>query len=188
MKRTKKRTTHFFRWVWVVYLPFVLVITAVGLDIAGLLPQAAKPLIGISGAWSLFAVRLLIEKRQRAVAVSPPKGLVVWFVGLALLLSIGSALFWSGANRLSTDSGAIMFLAGAFLLALAATAPLFKFLDLGLRALGRLVRRMILRSETRKETRQEAKPERRSQDRPARTRAQQEVPTAEMRPVRRQTG
>jgi hypothetical protein len=162
--------------MWVVYLPILGAVSLVTLQILGILPAMLQPVVGIAGAWAIFGIRLLIERRRRGVSIPAPRGVIVWFGGLSILVIVGGILFWTGANRLSSDTGATMFMAGTFLLALAGAAPFFKVFDMFLRLIGRSLRKLaggIAGSP--KQVAQRPVPE-------------QALATAEMRPVRRQAG
>jgi hypothetical protein len=131
----------FARWFWVVYVPLGFLAGLFVLLAAGFLPSWGVWILAAVGAWSLLAVVLLFERRRRGLSVPPPKSIVkgtAWVAGLAVA---GSLFGWLGTGRLTSDTGVVMALVGAFLVTFAVLAPALKIVDLLLRRLGRMLLR-----------------------------------------------
>jgi hypothetical protein len=112
------------------------------LAFTGLLPGALRvPLIVLSGLWSALALRLLIERRRRGVAVPAPRSIVFGIAAVAALALGGSLLAWIGIGRVSSSEGLAMLLVGCFFMLMAVFAPMFKLVDSALRLVARLVSR-----------------------------------------------
>lgn len=131
----------FARWLWLVYAPLAFFFILLALTFTELLPRWAIPVLLISSLWGAVSVRLIAERIRVGLAVPPPRNLVGGGTWIAGLVVTGSVLGWIGAARLSTDVGIGLALAGAFLVVFGLTAPLFKILDVALRAAGRRVAR-----------------------------------------------
>lgn len=111
----------------------------------GRLPSAAVPVLVAASVWGLVAIRLLLERRRVGLQVPPPQRLMLWAATLGGIVLVGATLFWVGADRLGSNVGVGMVVVGGFLMILAVTAPAFKLIDVILRRLGRLIRRIVNR-------------------------------------------
>ncbi|MGH2812397.1 MAG: hypothetical protein ACRDI1_06760 [Actinomycetota bacterium] len=131
----------FARWFWVVYVPLGLLAGLLVLLAAGFLPSWGVWILAAFGAWSLLAVVLLFERRRRGLSVPPPKSIVKGTAWVAALAAAGSLFGWLGTGRLTSDTGVVMALVGAFLVTFAVLAPALKIVDLLLRRLGRMLLR-----------------------------------------------
>jgi hypothetical protein len=140
--RRPEASSLFARWFWLVYLPLGLIGAVLLLVLAGLVPSALKlPLIAVTGAWSAVALRLLIERRRRGLAVPAPRSIVVGILAVAGLAVGGGLLAWIGIGRVSSSEGLAMLLVGCFFMLMAVFAPMFKLVDSGFRLAARLVSR-----------------------------------------------
>ena len=132
----------FARWFWLVYLPLGLLVTVLLLVGTGLMPAPLRvPLLAATGIWSALALRLLVERRRRQLAVPAPRSIVVGIGAVALLAVSGGLLTWIGIGRVSTSAGLAMLLVGCFFMLMAVFAPMFKLVDSGFRLAARVLTR-----------------------------------------------
>lgn len=133
------KETLFTRWLVIVYVPLGVFAAALILFILGALPSWGNPLLLVLSIWGLLAVRLLWERRRRGLAVPPPRSMVIGIGSTALIALIGAVLSWTGVERLASTSGVVMLYLGGVLMLTAVLAPVFKVLDVGIRAVARRV-------------------------------------------------
>lgn len=131
----------FARWFWLVYLPLGLFFVLLALTFTELLPRWAIPFLIASSLWGALSVRLIVERVRIGLPVPPPRNLVGGSTWVVALVVTGAVLGWIGAAKLSSDVGIGLALTGAFLIVFALIAPLFKVLDLALRASRRRFKR-----------------------------------------------
>lgn len=132
----------FARWFWLVYLPLGLLATVLLLVGTGLMPRPLRvPLLAATGIWSALALRLLVERRRRQLAVPAPRSIVFGIGAVALLAVSGGLLTWIGIGRVSTSAGLAMLLVGCFFMLMAVFAPMFKLVDSGFRLAARVLTR-----------------------------------------------
>jgi uncharacterized protein YndB with AHSA1/START domain len=140
--RGPEASSLFARWFWLVYLPLGLLATVLTLVATGLMPGALRlPLIASTGVWSALAIRLLLERKRRQLAVPAPRSIVFGIGAVALLAVTGGLLTWIGIGRLSTSAGLAMLLVGCFFMLMAVFAPMFKLVDSGFRLAARALTR-----------------------------------------------
>ena len=131
----------FARWFWLVYLPLGLLLVCLAVFFVGYLPAWGRPILIGLGLYGLIALRLLIERRRRGMLVPAPKNVLAGMAWIGGLASTGAVLAYAGGERLSTDTGLALTLAGGFLMFMSVMAPIFKIIDLLLRTTGRAVGR-----------------------------------------------
>ena len=140
--RGPEASSLFARWFWLVYLPLGLTGVVMLLAVAGLLPRALRaPVIALTGLWSALALRLLIERRRRGVAIPAPRSIVFGIAAVASLALGGGLLAWIGIGKVSSSEGLAMLLVGCFFMLMAVFAPMFKLVDSALRLAARIVTR-----------------------------------------------
>lgn len=140
MSAEANQTRLFLRWVWVAYLPLLLLAAVAGLRFVGILGRTlAAGLVLVLVLWTGLALRLILERRRLGKKVGIPRGVVVWLTVPLGLGTVGLLLFFVGAEALSTDLGFGTFAAGVFLITMAMALPLFRLIDVLVRGLGRVV-------------------------------------------------
>lgn len=139
MAANSSQTRIFLRWIWVAYLPLLLLATVAALRFAGILGRTlAAAFVLVLVLWTGVALRLILERRRLGVKVGIPRGFVVWLTVPLGIGTVGLVLFFVGAEGLTTDFGFGMFAAGVFLITLAVALPLFRLIDALIRGLGRI--------------------------------------------------
>ena len=103
----------------------------------GLLPhQATLPLILLL-AYDAGCIWMITERRRRKVSIAIPHSVLFGAIALASLILGGGILAWMGTDRLATQSGPTLLVAGVFMLLFAGFAPAFRLLDATVRWFGR---------------------------------------------------
>ena len=132
----------FYRWVWLVYAPLPLGFIATIVALSGVLPGFLRLPYVLLLAWDALCIRLLVERRRRKMVLHVPKTLLVGLGTAAGAVFVGAVLIWMGVDRLSSQAGPALMVAGGFLILTAAFAPAFKVADLALRLVGRSLLRI----------------------------------------------
>jgi hypothetical protein len=123
----------FYRWLWLVYVPWFLGILVIAVDVLGLLPRQGKPvLLGVL-AWDAAGVGLFLLRRSRGVSVPVPRTAVTGLAWLAGLSVGGLILIVMGLDRMGSKDGPTFMVVGAFLGLVALLAPIFKLVDVAVR-------------------------------------------------------
>lgn len=147
MRRGPAPEALFVRWLWLVFVPLGLLAALLLLLPTGLLPNWATLPILILSAYSLLAVRLILERKKKGLSTPAPRWLLLGIGSIAGAALLGLALFILGWSRLSSSGqGQALLAVGVFLMILSITAPLFKVVDIGLRTTGKIVRKRRTRS------------------------------------------
>ena len=89
-----------------------------------------------------LAIRLVVERRRRKVALRVPPTLLVGVGATVVAVLAGALLAWMGIDRLSSTTGPPLLVTGGFLMLAAAFAPGFKLLDLVMRVTARTLLRV----------------------------------------------
>ena len=127
----------FYRWLWLVYAPLVLGFLAVLVFASGAMPGfLTLPFLALL-ALNAIAIRLVVERRRRKIALRVPATLVIGVGATFVAVLAGAVLAWMGIDRLSTATGPPLLVTGGFLMLAAAFAPGFKLLDLAMRVTAR---------------------------------------------------
>lgn len=139
MQARRRNEVLFARWLFVVYVPLVLLVAGIILWMLGIFPRRAGLLMTALSVWALLAMRLLWERRKKGIKVPAPRSLIVGTILIAAAALSGAILTWMGLDRLSSTSGTVMLYTGGVLILTALLAPAFKALDLAIRAVARRV-------------------------------------------------
>ena len=132
----------FYRWVWLVYAPLVLGFLALVVFASGAMPGfLALPFVALLAVDAL-AVRLIVERRRRKIALRVPPTLLIGVGATFVAVLAGAFLAWMGIDRLSSATGPPLLVTGGFLMLAAAFAPGFKLLDLAMRVTARTLLRI----------------------------------------------
>jgi len=131
----------FYRWLWLVYAPLVLGFLALVVFASGAMPGfLALPFVALLAVDAL-AIRLVVERRRRKVALRVPPTLLIGVGTTVVAVLAGALLAWMGIDRLSSTTGPPLLVTGGFLMLAAAFAPGFKLLDLAMRVTARTLLR-----------------------------------------------
>ena len=131
----------FYRWLWLVYAPLVLGFLALVVFASGAMPGfLALPFVALLAVDAL-AVRLVVERRRRRIALRVPPTLLIGVGATVVAVLAGALLAWMGIDRLSLKTGPPLLVTGGFLMLAAAFAPGFKLLDLAMRVTARTLLR-----------------------------------------------
>ena len=127
--------------MWLVYAPLVLGFLALVVFASGAMPGfLALPFVALLAVDAL-AVRLVVERRRRRIALRVPPTLLIGVGATVVAVLAGSFLAWMGIDRLSSATGPPLLVTGGFLMLAAAFAPGFKLLDLAMRVTARTLLR-----------------------------------------------
>lgn len=148
----------FARWLWLVYLPLLLLAILIALKVFRVLPGWGTAPLVLLGLYSLIALRLLIERKKSGLGVPLPRRLMTGLAAISGILVLGVILFILGVERLSSSAGLAMALMGGFLMILSVTVPTFRFVDKILRFGGRVVGRSGSGPKSQREERERPRP------------------------------
>lgn len=181
MVNSSDHSDLFFRWLLIVYIPLGLLGIQLALLPFGLLPSWTRWTLPLLAAYSLVAVRLLVERKRSGLGIPLPRRILV-SVGLLLGMAVaGVGLFVAGMGRLTTSGGLAMVFFGGCLMILTVAVPAFRLLDIVLRKTGRLFGRLMKRPAS-KNVPQAPSHIRRPQGRTAVSRPRPGRPVARRRP------